>query len=584
MNSQPALPQNRIKILLIEDNPGDIRLIQMMLTQASGFQAEMEAIQRFAPALERLAQSGIDLVLLDLSLPDSFGLDTLVKAQAKAPDVPIVVLTNLDDEERGVEAVQRGAQDYLVKGKVDVSVLGRAIRHAITRKQMEVELNHHRHHLEELVAERTAAEHEQRIFAEALRDSAAAINGTLNLDEVLSKILDLVEKAVPHDAANIMLVENDVARVAGRRGDAERGLEEAVLAMRLPIAETATLARMRANREVLLIPNVEDEPGWFVNEPTRWIRSYVGVPICTGKELIGFLSLNSATSGYFTTVHGKRLQAFVDQAAIAIHNARLYEQVQSHAEKLEMRVAARTAELQAANEHLQALSQVKDEFVSNVSHELRTPITNIRLHHELIARVSDAYAEFMPALQRETDRLSQIIEDLLRLSRLDQGQVKLNIQPIDFNDLASQFVADRTVLAESKDLKLCFNGQPDLPIADGDSGLLGQILSILLTNAMNYTPSGGEITVSTHTQEREGKRWVGFQVSDTGPGITPDDQARLFERFFRGQAGRKTGTPGTGLGLAIVKDIVTRHDGRIEVQSEGIPGRGAHFTIWLPVR
>src|SRR5687767_1008422 len=105
MNVPATLQQNILKILLIEDNPGDIRLIELMLAQASGFQADLESVHRFAPALERLGEAGIDVVLLDLSLPDSFGLDTLIKAQAKAPDVPIVVLTNLDDEERGVEAV-----------------------------------------------------------------------------------------------------------------------------------------------------------------------------------------------------------------------------------------------------------------------------------------------------------------------------------------------------------------------------------------------------------------------------------------------------------------------------------------------
>jgi two-component system sensor histidine kinase ResE len=111
--------------------------------------------------------------------------------------------------------------------------------------------------------------------------------------------------------------------------------------------------------------------------------------------------------------------------------------------------------------------------------------------------------------------------------------------------------------------------------------LIGQVLSILLTNAFNYTPSGGKITVSTHTTIHDDQCWVGLTVADTGPGVALDEQERLFERFFRGKVGRKTGTPGTGLGLAIVKDIVTRHEGRVEVLSEGIPGKGAQFTIWL---
>jgi len=107
-------------------------------------------------------------------------------------------------------------------------------------------------------------------------------------------------------------------------------------------------------------------------------------------------------------------------------------------------------------------------------------------------------------------------------------------------------------------------------------------LSILMTNAMNYTPAGGDITVCTLAEEIEGSSWVGFAVSDTGPGVLPEDREHLFERFFRGKAGRDSAAPGTGLGLAIAHEIVQRHGGRIEVHSSGIPGEGTTFQVWLP--
>jgi signal transduction histidine kinase len=109
-------------------------------------------------------------------------------------------------------------------------------------------------------------------------------------------------------------------------------------------------------------------------------------------------------------------------------------------------------------------------------------------------------------------------------------------------------------------------------------------LSILLSNALNYVPAGGQVTVSTHTSESGGQDWVQFSVSDTGPGIAAEEQAMVFERFTRGIAGRVSGTPGTGLGLSIAREIVDRHQGRIEVSSEGVPGKGATFTVWLPVQ
>jgi len=134
-----------IEILLIEDNPGDARLIQEMISgaRATGMLAllfHLTIVDRLAAGLARLAQGGVDVVLLDLSLPDSQGLDTFAKAQAQAPDVPILVLTGLDDEARALQALQAGAQDYLVKGQIDRNLLNRAVRYAVERHRLMAEL------------------------------------------------------------------------------------------------------------------------------------------------------------------------------------------------------------------------------------------------------------------------------------------------------------------------------------------------------------------------------------------------------------------------------------------------------------
>ena len=107
-------------------------------------------------------------------------------------------------------------------------------------------------------------------------------------------------------------------------------------------------------------------------------------------------------------------------------------------------------------------------------------------------------------------------------------------------------------------------------------------MSILLTNALNYTPGGGAILVRTQTEMYQGEQWVGFAVSDNGPGIPLDEQPQLFTRFYRGSVGLESGIPGTGLGLALVKEIVERHQGRVEVSSSGVAGEGAVFGVWLP--
>ena len=133
------MTDDQIKILLIEDNPGDVRLIQELLSEAKRASFQIEVVEKLSDGLEALSARRFDVVLLDLSLPDSSGLETLAKAHATTEQEPVIVLTGLDDEDLAVDAVRKGAQDYLVKGQIDENVLGRAIRYAIERKRIEEE-------------------------------------------------------------------------------------------------------------------------------------------------------------------------------------------------------------------------------------------------------------------------------------------------------------------------------------------------------------------------------------------------------------------------------------------------------------
>ena len=189
----------------------------------------------------------------------------------------------------------------------------------------------------------------------------------------------------------------------------------------------------------------------------------------------------------------------------------------------------------------------------------------------------------MPILRRETARLGELIEDLLNISQLQQGRVELKLESFSLNELVKEYVIDRTPLAEVRELELAYTTVSNMPEITGDRSLLGQSISILLTNSLNYTPTGGKVYVSTETRYVDGHQWVGFIVHDTGPGISVEDQERLFSRFYRGQIGRRSGFSGTGLGLAIAKEIIDRHSGVIEVRSEGVPGKGTTFNVWLPV-
>lgn len=230
--------------------------------------------------------------------------------------------------------------------------------------------------------------------------------------------------------------------------------------------------------------------------------------------------------------------------------------------------------------HQKELDRLKDEFVSNVSHELRTPIANVKLYLSLLTRGKpEKQPEYLQTLRRETARLEQLIEDLLDLSRLDLGTTKTELGPIDLATLLAPLVADRSALASARQLTVDYQAEPGRVMAVADSTLLVQVASNLLTNAINYTPAGGTVSVIIGWQQSEDQRWATFSVKNSGPGISEADRPHLFERFYRGEAGRKSGAAGTGLGLAISRQIVDRLGGRITVDSQ--PGQGAVFTVWL---
>ncbi len=231
---------------------------------------------------------------------------------------------------------------------------------------------------------------------------------------------------------------------------------------------------------------------------------------------------------------------------------------------------------------LKEIDRLKSQFVSDVSHELRTPLTNIRLYVDLLGATEDRgkSRRYLRTLTRESDRLTYLIDDLLSLSRLEARTKPLATRPVDINELLEALVEDRRTLASQRGLELRLDAEEQLPAAPGDERLLIQVFTNLLTNAMNYTPNGGQITLRTYRTTERGQDWVAVEVEDTGLGIALDEQSMIFGRFFRGKASQDTGAPGTGLGLAICKQITERHGGKLAVESE--LGRGSRFTVHLP--
>jgi PAS domain S-box-containing protein len=238
--------------------------------------------------------------------------------------------------------------------------------------------------LQEQIAERSraeAAERKQRILAEGLRDTAAAINSTLDLAEILDRILIYVERILPYDSASVFLIDEGTARVVHGRGFEERFLPvEKLLGLRFSITEYSNLRQMFEMGRPVIIPDTMNHPGWYVLTETQWIRSYVGAPIRVEGKVIGFLNLDSTAPDTFHESDAEKLLAFADQAGIAIRNAELFEAIRQHAANLETRVVERTAEVKREKAQLQAIMDSMNEgLVGRIQNEEENTYINAAL-------------------------------------------------------------------------------------------------------------------------------------------------------------------------------------------------------------
>lgn len=231
------------------------------------------------------------------------------------------------------------------------------------------------------------------------------------------------------------------------------------------------------------------------------------------------------------------------------------------------------------------LERMKSNFLSVISHELRTPLHAIKGFVEIILMgktgpVSELQEDFLRTVSTQTTVLQRMIDDLLELSRMEAGRVKLHLSEVSLPAMAHSVATKLAPLAEEGGLQLSLDLADDLPEIDGDRMRLEQVLTNLVENAIKFTPDGGQVTLSG----RRDADHVLLTVSDTGIGIPPEEQERVFDRFYQVDGSERRAYRGTGLGLSISRHIVERHSGRIWVESEGINGRGSHFHIELPVK
>lgn len=303
-------------------------------------------------------------------------------------------------------------------------------------------------------------------------------------------------------------------------------------------------------------PNSDDGFGYA-------FASALYAPIRSQRRPVGLLVIAYASKRLFSANERQLLTVAGQQIGAAVENARLI------------------TNLQQALERVREANRLKDEFLATVSHELRTPLTAIQGWAEVLGDPEtspEETREGLSTIQQASESLTQLISDLLEMSRIETRMLRLERQPIDPNYPVQAAVQTVRHMAEAKGVAIETDLDRDLPSVDADSGRLQQVMWNLLVNAIKFTPAGGHVWITTDLPEPDRIR---VRVRDDGAGIEPDFLPHVFERFRQadGSATRQYG--GLGIGLSLVRSLIDAHDGTVEVDSEGI-GHGATFTILLP--
>ncbi|MEU5842285.1 HAMP domain-containing sensor histidine kinase [Rhodococcus sp. NPDC047139] len=297
-----------------------------------------------------------------------------------------------------------------------------------------------------------------------------------------------------------------------------------------------------------------------------------------------------AVAGGFVVRRSLRPLDEVERTAAAIAEGDLSERVPERDPRTEIgrlsvtfnamlgKIETAFAATEASEESARRSEEKMRRFVADAGHELRTPLTTIRGFAELYRQgASTDTGMLMDRIEREARRMGLLVEDLLVLARLDE-QRPLERSPVDLLAVAADAVHGARAVAPGRHIELEVIDGPGTPEVLGDDARLRQVLGNLVTNALTHTPPEADVTVRVGTSDAD----VILEVSDTGPGLDPEDRERVFERFYRADASRTRASGGTGLGLSIVAALVAAHDGQVEVESE--KGVGSTFRVRIPRR
>jgi len=521
-----------LRILILEDSTTDAELMEYQLHRAEVpfISKRVETKEDFIKELRDFIP---DLIISDYRLPSFNGLEALAITLKESSNVPFILATGALGEEKAVEVLKSGASDYILKDNLS------KLPHSVLRAVRE---------------------------AEEKRERKKAVNALQESFMLISRAKREWESTVDSIPQLICLIDCQGCILRTNRVIEQWNLGQVVNVKCKRLHEL--LHHGCADSDCYL------ETFW----PTAWEKLSNGLP--TEYETYDRIldrHINIQVQPILPGVcrKGEETDSY---AVVVIHDITERKQAME-------RLKEYAAELERANKELRRLDEIKSEFVAVASHELRTPLATIKNAIQLLLQrktgeINENQEKFLSLAEKNINRLTNILNSLLDLSKIESGRMGLNFEEINLRDPIEFILSSFKPQVDGKSIQIEMEIEKDLPSVYGDRERIIQILINLVGNAIKFTPEGGTIYVSAKPFDGDGNM-VAVSVRDSGIGIPEDQLEKVFEKFHQVEESLRRSVGGTGLGLAITKGLVEAHHGNIWVESE--LGKGSTFTFTLPV-
>lgn len=530
-----------LRVLIAEDRPTDAELMVYELSRA-GFEPKWTRVETEEGYLKEL-QHPPDVILADHTLPNFDAPQALRILKDTGMDIPLIMVTGSISEEVAVERIKEGASDYILKDRM--TRLGPAVKRALEEKLLRDEKRK---------ADNLIRRNLERI--RALHEINTAITSTLDLRTMVNVLLEKMDLFLPFPSATTVRLLNRQTLLI--ESLACRNLNEEEWRTQESRALSGRAKTVVETKAPVIVGNVQTDPrshnrGIYLK---YGLVSYAGIPLMAKGQVVGVLGVYTKIEHEFSGEEMEFLMTLADQAAIAIHNAQLY------------------ADMERSN-------KVKSEFLSVVSHELRTPLNVVISYASMIkdrifGETNSAQDNALDKILIRADDQLKLINSILYTSSLETEALIVETHKINLAD----FVNDLRLSyanSERQDLTIEWDYPPTLPDVITDRRKLGQIIDNLIANAVKFTPKGKVKISFLYFPERE---QLQCKVEDNGIGIPAEMLPFIFDKFRQADSSNTRSYDGVGLGLYIAKEFVRLLGGDIDVQSE--PEKGSTFTVILP--